>query len=127
MSRAISNSRKIRERLLAHRSALLARYGNENQLADELGSHPTEVIDVASEQWDARVLSLMSEADAHALGNVVGAIQRLDAGSYGICTACGERIAPARLDALPEAAECADCATSAEERVPRWVSSIGEG
>lgn len=38
------------------------------------------------------------------------ALQRLDAGTYGDCVRCGEPIAEARLEAVPHAPLCADCA-----------------
>lgn len=38
------------------------------------------------------------------------ALARLEAGSYGLCTQCGEEIQQARLQALPAAALCIDCA-----------------
>ena len=38
------------------------------------------------------------------------ALARLEAGTYGICTECGEEIAKERLEALPAAALCFDCA-----------------
>jgi RNA polymerase-binding transcription factor DksA len=41
---------------------------------------------------------------------VVAAIAKLDAGTYGICDDCGELIAPNRLTALPYALQCVDCA-----------------
>lgn len=37
------------------------------------------------------------------------ALQRISAGVYGICTACGEPIAEDRLRALPTALRCAGC------------------
>ncbi len=42
------------------------------------------------------------------------ALVRLEEGSYGICTECGEPIAEARLDALPAARMCIDCASVME-------------
>ena len=39
------------------------------------------------------------------------AIARIDDGSYGICRTCQSEIAPARLEALPRAAECIECAS----------------
>ena len=62
------------------------------------------------------------EADGHqeviALRN---ALRRLDAGTYGVCTTCGESIAAARLEAMPQAMQCIDCAEKEEsrERAPR--------
>jgi len=39
------------------------------------------------------------------------AIQQIDQGKYGICQTCGEAIGSARLEALPHATECIDCAS----------------
>jgi RNA polymerase-binding transcription factor DksA len=39
------------------------------------------------------------------------ALKRIEAGSYGICSQCGERIAPNRLRALPTATKCIACAS----------------
>jgi RNA polymerase-binding transcription factor DksA len=44
------------------------------------------------------------------------ALQRMDAGTYGICVSCGEPIAPNRLAALPYAVRCLACATEAEQQ-----------
>ena len=44
------------------------------------------------------------------LRQVLDALQRLDAGTYGACRSCGKPIAPGRLEAIPWAATCIDCA-----------------
>jgi RNA polymerase-binding transcription factor DksA len=41
-----------------------------------------------------------------ALDEVDGALQRLDAGTYGICEVCGKPIGAARLEAMPAARLC---------------------
>jgi len=91
----------------------------EAELADASG----ELVDVANDQWDARVLAAMSEHDALALENIVAAIYRLDAGHYGSCTRCREKIAPARLQVLPEVPYCTACATYTERR-PRRMAGV---
>jgi DnaK suppressor protein len=40
----------------------------------------------------------------------------MDAGDYGLCVECGEKIATSRLDAYPYADECIDCAEFDEHR-----------
>jgi DnaK suppressor protein len=45
------------------------------------------------------------------LGQVEDALERLDAGTYGICTDCGKPIRAARLDALPYTILCVACAS----------------
>ena len=42
--------------------------------------------------------------------SVRGALARIDAGSYGECVSCGEKIATKRLEAEPDAALCIACA-----------------
>jgi DnaK suppressor protein len=44
------------------------------------------------------------------LADVAAALERLDAGTYGVCENCGEPIARARLEARPYARTCISCA-----------------
>lgn len=109
--------RKIRERLEARQSSLLSRYKDVLERAELLG--------VGSEAWEAPAASMMTDVDVHTLEDVVGALRRLDAGTYGICSACDGPIEPARLAALPEAAECVDCVRFAGGTLPRWGIAVG--
>jgi DnaK suppressor protein len=54
------------------------------------------------------VSALENEATAE-LAAVDAALARLDAGTYGRCTKCGESISAARLAARPASAECMEC------------------
>lgn len=44
------------------------------------------------------------------LERVRRALVKLDEGSYGVCDVCGEEIAVARLEAVPESVTCVGCA-----------------
>ncbi|MGD9949561.1 MAG: RNA polymerase-binding protein DksA [Desulfobulbus sp.] len=44
------------------------------------------------------------------------ALGRIDDGSYGICSGCGEDIAVKRLEARPVAKFCIECKTRQEQR-----------
>ena len=57
-----------------------------------------------------RLLALASSARA-SLAEMDAALARIDAGTYGMCAACGEPIPDARLEALPEATHCVGCKT----------------
>ncbi|MBX3155265.1 MAG: TraR/DksA family transcriptional regulator [Deltaproteobacteria bacterium] len=97
---------------MRRRRELLLRYRDELDRADEeLSERQPEDVQRATELWDATVLAHLGESDARALLEVVQALRRLDTGDYGVCVTCGEDIAPARLDALPTAATCIECAT----------------
>jgi len=53
----------------------------------------------------------------HGLARTERALAKLDERTYGICDACGQPIAPARLQAAPDVALCVTCASS-QRRVP---------
>ncbi len=62
---------------------------------------------VAAEQGEARMLagSLRDQ-----LAGVERALQAMTDGTYGRCEHCGQDIAEARLEAVPTARRCIDCA-----------------
>ena len=47
------------------------------------------------------------------LQEVEHALEKLGTDRYGVCENCGKEIAPARLEARPEARLCIDCAAAA--------------
>src|SRR4051794_34937562 len=46
------------------------------------------------------------------------ALAKLDEGTYGLCDACGEPIAPKRLAAMPDVVLCVDCARARPSTPP---------
>lgn len=62
---------------------------------------------VAAEQGENRALVNQLE---ETLGEVERALQKLEDGTYGTCEGCGKPIAEARLEAMPTAKFCIDCA-----------------
>jgi DnaK suppressor protein len=70
------------------------------------GSQAAAASHVFEQQRD---LALRERAQQQ-LALVDGALARLDAGTFGRCLRCGKPIAPERLEALPWAEHCIDCA-----------------
>ena len=64
----------------------------------------------AVEMEDDDTLRGESALVAKEIASVKRALARIEDGTYGECVRCGEEIAPARLEARPEAALCIDCA-----------------
>lgn len=58
---------------------------------------------VAAEQGENQALASQLRNE---LAEVERALAKLDDGTYGRCEACGEQIAPARLEAMPAARFC---------------------
>ncbi len=104
--------------MVLRRRHLLHRYRDElERIEEELSAHQTQRVDRASDQWDAKVLSTLGDADAHAIVTVMEALARLDAGAYGRCVECERPIGAARLDVMPETSLCISCAKNAEHPI----------
>ena len=56
---------------------------------------------------------------AETLDRIDDALRRIDEGTYGNCSSCGDEISGARLRALPFALRCKDCEEEREARVLR--------
>ncbi|HLA92866.1 MAG TPA: TraR/DksA C4-type zinc finger protein [Actinomycetota bacterium] len=63
----------------------------------------------------ARMLSVMKALRAN-LRWVDRALKKMDLGTYGICERCGNPVGMDRLEALPWAILCIDCARKGVER-----------
>lgn len=64
--------------------------------------------------WSLR----LRDRDRRLIGKIQEALGRLEAGTFGTCTACGKPISAARLRARPVTDLCISCKTEAE-RVER--------
>ena len=73
-------------------------------------------IDVASGAVDRNMLDSLNAQDANRLTLINNALLRIQQGKYGLCLQCGKAIPEARLEALPYAFMCIDCASKAEKR-----------
>ena len=67
----------------------------------------------ATEREDDEVLEDLGAAGAREIRMIEAALDRIAKSSYGTCANCGEKIAEERLDAVPAAPLCAECAAGA--------------
>ena len=99
---------KIRKKLLAAQAELQKRVNRIHDHArNPLNADSAEQ---AAELTNLPVVSALENEAMQELADIENAIHRLEAGTYGICTACGEAIGAQRLHARPASAECMDCA-----------------
>jgi DnaK suppressor protein len=102
----------FRARLEAELKELEARQARiAEDLAEPLNPDSSEQ---AVEMEDDAALEGQGALIAKEIASVKRALARIEDGTYGECVRCGEDIAPARLEARPEAALCIDCARSNE-------------
>jgi DnaK suppressor protein len=103
-----------RPRLLAERDRLRAELGEPIEAPGQMtyGSQAAAASHVFEQQRDL-ALRDRSRAD---LARVDEALRKLDEGSYGACASCGKPIASERLEAIPWAPLCIDCARKGTAR-----------
>src|SRR5437764_4897948 len=85
---------------------------NAGSLEDETGelvsgsadNHPA---DTATETVDREIDYTLEENSTNLVREIDAALERIEAGTYGICETCGNPIEPERLEHLPWANECA--------------------
>ncbi len=73
-------------------------------------SHSGDSAEQAQERENDEVEDAIGVETEQSLRDVRAALTRLEAGLYGSCESCGEEIAPGRLEVLPEAVLCVNCA-----------------
>jgi DnaK suppressor protein len=61
--------------------------------------------------WERQQVAALLESARTRLADLDLAIRRVEGGDYGRCEACGRPIPDERLEALPTASTCVDCAT----------------
>lgn len=86
---------------------------NENNDGEVL-----DLADQASDSYDKDLANSLSETERARLNAVEAALARVDAGTYGVCEACGDAIPLPRLKVLPFAKLCVQCQQE-EERTGR--------
>lgn len=77
----------------------------------ELDSHQAKDWDeLAVEREEDEVLEGLGNSGVVEIAQIRAALDRIDAGSFGICVRCGEEISQERLDVLPATPFCRHCA-----------------
>jgi len=103
-----TDTEQVREKLLAIKAELQKRI-------DRIHDHARNPLNADSAEQAAELgnVQVVAEIESEAmqeLTDIENALHRLAAGSYGVCTSCGEDISPERLDVRPACSECVDCA-----------------
>ena len=78
-------------------------------LCDNNSVMSDDISDAAKDSEDDELNSRLAEVGSREIQAVLKAIERVDAGDYGICEDCEKKIAMARLEALPYAVRCVTC------------------
>jgi len=109
--------KKIKEKLIAKKKLIISqlqKFAKKNKkIKDDfktefprIGDHQDENADEVSEYENK--LSVEHELE-NELKNIEGALKKTSENTYDICSICGEKINPKRLEVMPEATLCIKC------------------
>lgn len=101
-----------------------------SESTDELSLYDEHPADIGSEVFEREKDFGLLELYELELEKVRDALERLEAGKYGVCEMCGEPIEPARLQRVSHTTLCAGCARQIQDKFTRPaeqdVTSAGE-
>ena len=110
------DTKEIRQTLEAQRAVLLSRLEVKQTKAKPRDIENADRADLAIDYFDQDRHTAMMEQMRETLNHIEDALNRLEEGSYGRCSRCGNEISASRLEALPHAQLCIECKKSIERR-----------
>ena len=107
---------QLKKVLLKRRDALRKAIEGDWTLLNELRDQGGDLLDLALDSSQGELNSQLMEAESRELAQIERAIERFDAGTYGLCEVTGKPIPLARLQALPYATLCIEAQRALEKR-----------
>lgn len=118
----------LRNQLLARRREILDRVFQIQAGWNSLGEREIELEEEAQKASISEPYDVLDETAKLEIEQIDLALSKIPMGDYGICESCGDDIDVKRLDVLPAARLCVDCARDFERRhetLPRTTEIIG--
>jgi RNA polymerase-binding transcription factor DksA len=91
--------------------------GNGRDTTGNLSNLPMHMADVGTENYDQEFTLGLIENEQETVSQINEALSRIEAGTFGRCHECQSAIAKPRLQALPYARFCIECARRLENSV----------
>jgi RNA polymerase-binding transcription factor DksA len=85
------------------------------ETSGSLSNAPLHLADLGTDHFNQELTVSLMEAEGQRLEEIISALKRVEAGTYGTCARCGKEIAHERLQAVPYARHCVECARAVEQ------------
>ena len=82
----------------------------------ELSNMPIHMADAGTDNFEMENTLDLMDSEKKILDEIYDALERIEEGTYGICENNGEIIPRQRLEAIPWARYCVECASKTEKR-----------
>jgi DnaK suppressor protein len=110
---------KLRDVLLTRREALKRALDGDLSMLQSLTQEGGDVMDAAMDTAQDEISSQLVEVESRELSQIEEALTRFKDGGYGDCDICNKPIPIARLQAVPYAVTCIECARTQESHSSR--------
>ncbi len=117
---------KLRDVLLLRREALRRALDGDMSLLQTLSQEGGDVMDAAMDTAQDEICSQLVEVESRELTQIEDALNRFKDGIYGNCDGCEKQIPLARLQAVPYATSCIECARKQEKFSTRFSGGLGD-
>src|SRR5262245_14900626 len=89
--------------------------GSGGEASGGISNAPLHLADLATDTFEQEVAFGLLQNQQQVLNAIAIALERLDAGTYGLCERCGKAIPEERLKAIIYATRCVACEQQAEQ------------
>jgi DnaK suppressor protein len=83
-----------------------------------------DMVDTSDDNVRQAIDTTLLQMRAATLKHIDDALGQIDAGRYGVCVECGDRISQERLVALPFAVRCRECEARREQQLGRTQARL---
>ena len=85
-----------------------------NDSSEDRSTYSLHMADHGTDAMEREKSLLLAQRGGDYLDYLNEALERIDAGSFGVCRLCGGMIGRARLEAVPTATQCIECKSQQE-------------
>jgi RNA polymerase-binding protein DksA len=90
--------------------------------AGDQSGYSTHLADAGTDHAEREKAAQLTSAELRLLESTRAALERIDAGGYGVCEDCSESIGVRRLLAMPDARRCIDCQEKEDRRLQEGIA-----
>jgi RNA polymerase-binding protein DksA len=100
-----------RERIRKELGYLESRFlrNSPRDASGDLSGYSFHLADAGTDTDEREKAAQLTTTEGRLLAAIEAAIERIDAGAYGVCVTCGGDIGAKRLEAMPYATQCIEC------------------
>ena len=89
--------------------------GDQADALESMDDGVKDSVDMSLQDVSQEMALRLGERESQAVADIDQALMRIDEGTYGVCSSCGQPIDERRLEAVPTARYDAACQTALEE------------